>query len=73
MSRPRPSPKEDSDLSTQHELHIPEQFVSEPSECVAAEPGAARRAFVEPEISAPVDVLETTTFFQGGGESLVLP
>ncbi len=26
--------------------------------------GAARRAFVEPEVSFPVDVLESTTFFQ---------
>ncbi len=25
---------------------------------------AARRAFVEPEVSFPVDVLESTTFFQ---------
>ena len=25
--------------------------------------GAARRPFVEPEIAAPVDVLEATTFF----------
>ena len=25
---------------------------------------AARRAFVEPEVSFPVDVLEATTFFQ---------
>lgn len=49
-------------MSTQHELNIPEQFVSEQSECVTTEP-AARRAFVEPEISAPVDVLAATTFF----------
>jgi hypothetical protein len=29
----------------------------------AEEPSPARRPFVEPEISAPVDVLEATTFF----------
>ena len=30
------------------------------------DPGAAtsRRAFVEPEVSFPIDVLESTTFFQ---------
>lgn len=27
-------------------------------------PAPARSSFVEPEISAPVDVLEATTFFQ---------
>ena len=26
--------------------------------------GSARSAFIEPDISAPVDVLEATTFFQ---------
>ncbi|MGI9067108.1 MAG: hypothetical protein ACR2HX_11990 [Pyrinomonadaceae bacterium] len=28
------------------------------------EPQPTKRAFVEPEISGPVDVLETTAFFQ---------
>ena len=27
-------------------------------------PGPVRSAFIEPDISAPVDVLEATTFFQ---------
>ncbi len=30
----------------------------------AAAADAARRAFVEPEVSFPVDVLDATTFFQ---------
>lgn len=29
-----------------------------------AAPGPVRSAFIEPDISAPVDVLEATTFFQ---------
>jgi len=29
-----------------------------------AAPGPARSAFIEPDITAPVDVLEATTFFQ---------
>lgn len=31
---------------------------------LGAAPGPARSAFIEPDISAPVDVLEATTFFQ---------
>jgi len=30
----------------------------------------AKRPFVEPEVSVPVDVLETTTFFQNNVESV---
>lgn len=33
---------------------------------VTGESGESKKAFVEPAISAPVDVLEATTFFQGG-------
>jgi hypothetical protein len=33
---------------------------------------APRRAFVEPEVSFPIDVLESTTFFQST-ESGVIP
>lgn len=29
-----------------------------------------KRPFVEPEVSVPVDVLETTTFFQNNVESI---
>jgi hypothetical protein len=41
-------------------VQLPE--VEEADETATA--GAARRAFVEPEVSFPVDVLESTTFFQ---------
>ena len=52
-------------MSKQNEFVIPEQFVGQ--EADRATPQAAeaeRKAFVEPEISQPVDVLEATTFFQ---------
>ena len=56
-------------MSNQNETNFTEQEVGdkEQAEIVAA----SRKAFVEPEISAPVDVLEATTFFQidsGEGE-----
>ncbi len=52
-------------MSKQNEFVIPEQFVGQESDRVA-QPAAEseRKAFVEPEISQPVDVLEATTFFQ---------
>jgi hypothetical protein len=52
-------------LIKQNEFVSPEQFVEQrESEQVAAGPaGEAKKLFVEPEISAPVDVLEATTFF----------
>jgi hypothetical protein len=34
---------------------------------------ASRRAFVEPEVSFPVDVLEATTFFQTTESGVTLP
>lgn len=52
-------------MSKQNEFVIPEQFVGQ--EAGHAPPQAEeaeRKAFVEPEISQPVDVLEATTFFQ---------
>ncbi|HWS53366.1 MAG TPA: hypothetical protein VN282_04815 [Pyrinomonadaceae bacterium] len=36
---------------------------TEPRPAARAAEGEARRPFVEPEITAPVDVLEATTFF----------
>ncbi len=52
-------------MSKQNEFVIPEQFVGQEAERVApAAAEAERKAFVEPEISQPVDVLEATTFFQ---------
>jgi len=52
-------------LSKQHEFVIPEQFVARNDAEGAAEGPSpeAKKSFVEPEISAPVDVLEATTFF----------
>jgi hypothetical protein len=52
-------------LSKQHEFVIPEQFVAQKDSEGAAEGPAetVKKSFVEPEISAPVDVLEATTFF----------
>lgn len=35
-----------------------------PSSDTATAPSAAKKTFVEPAISQPVDVLEATTFFQ---------
>ena len=44
---------------------IPVQFpeVKEVDETAGASEVAPRRAFVEPEVSFPIDVLESTTFF----------
>ncbi|MEO5820024.1 MAG: hypothetical protein ABIT71_05925 [Vicinamibacteraceae bacterium] len=35
-----------------------------PRSDTATTDGSARKAFVEPKVSSPVDVLEATTFFQ---------
>ena len=51
-------------MSKQNEFLIPEQFVELEAEHGPKPVEAGRKAFVEPEISAPVDVLEATTFFQ---------
>ena len=48
-------------MSKQNELTIPEQFVERESDNAAE---AGKKAFVEPEITSAVDVLEATTFFQ---------
>ena len=34
---------------------------------------AAKRPFVEPEVSFPIDVLESTTFFQGTDSGAATP
>jgi hypothetical protein len=60
-------------LSDKNEVMSSEQTAGQFETATPAEASAVKKPFVEPEISAPVDVLETTTFFQGGGESLVLP
>ena len=38
--------------------------VNEADEIARAGAAASRRDFVEPEVSFPIDVLESTTFFQ---------
>lgn len=43
-------------------VQLPE--IKEAGETMQAVATASRRAFVEPEVSFPVDVLEATTFFQ---------
>ena len=47
-------------MSTQNEIISEELNVSG----VTAEGSEVKKAFVEPAISVPVDVLEATTFFQ---------
>ena len=53
-------------MNTKTEKMIPVQFpeVQETDELSKAVTAAPRRAFVEPEVSFPIDVLESTTFFQ---------
>ena len=53
-------------MNTKTENLIPVQFpeVKESDETTDAAAAAPRRAFVEPEVSFPIDVLESTTFFQ---------
>jgi hypothetical protein len=43
-------------------VHIPE--VAAADQTAGAGVATVRKAFVEPEVSFPVDVLEATTFFQ---------
>lgn len=52
-------------MKTENLNHVQLHEVGETDE-TAAQAGAppSRRAFVEPEVSFPVDVLESTTFFQ---------
>jgi hypothetical protein len=45
-------------------LKSEEPLVIETETQVAEQKTAAKRPFVEPEITVPVDVLEATTFFQ---------
>lgn len=51
-------------MSNQNEFVIPEQFVEQEAEHDSRATEVGKKAFVEPEISSPVDVLEATTFFQ---------
>jgi hypothetical protein len=54
--------QEAANLSKQNDINQENAGVT--SENVAAELIEPRKAFVEPAISVPVDVLEATTFFQ---------
>ena len=60
-------------MSEKNEAMSSEQTAGRFEAVMPQELTADRKPFVEPEISAPVDVLETTTFFQGNTESLVIP
>ncbi|HEX8150278.1 MAG TPA: hypothetical protein VF591_24050 [Pyrinomonadaceae bacterium] len=53
-------------MTAKTESPIPVQLpeVNETDEKARAGAARALRAFVEPEVSFPVDVLESTTFFQ---------
>lgn len=46
----------------QNSLRLPE--VGEMDEIAQTGAAPSRKAFVEPEVSFPIDVLESTTFFQ---------
>ena len=59
-------------MSTKTENLIPVQF-SQVNEVENAQPAEAKKAFVEPEVSFPVDVLEATTFFQLTDSGVTLP
>ncbi len=50
-------------MITKTENLIPVQL-SQVNEVENAQPAEARKPFVEPEVSFPIDVLEATTFFQ---------
>ncbi|PYS79050.1 MAG: hypothetical protein DMF67_00705 [Acidobacteria bacterium] len=55
------------------EILSPQQLSEvEGQEAVPATP-AARKPFVEPEVSFPIDVLEATTFFQGTDSGVLAP
>lgn len=49
---------------TENLNHVQFSQVSENEEVSPAGQTASRKAFVEPEVSFPIDVLEATTFFQ---------
>ena len=53
-------------MKTKTENLIPVQFsrVDEAENVQPPEAPAGKKAFVEPEVSFPIDVLEATTFFQ---------
>ena len=52
-------------------VQLPE--VKEADETIHAGTATFRKAFVEPEVSFPIDVLESTTFFQFTESGVTLP
>jgi hypothetical protein len=62
-------------LSENNEALSSEQFAVQGEQAGAAsqESLTGKKPFVEPQVSVPVNVLETTTFFQNQTESVVLP
>ena len=62
-------------MNTKTEIPNPAQL-PEADEAGGATPAiaaASKRAFVEPEVSFPVDVLEATTFFQAADSGATNP
>ena len=51
-------------MSKQNEVSNEELAGLQTGNAVTGESGKAKKEFVEPAISVPVDVLEATTFFQ---------
>lgn len=51
-------------LNTQNDSALAEQQTSHTRVSDEQQPASDKRRFVEPEVSAPVNVLEATTFFQ---------
>ena len=58
-------------MSDKNEAMSSEQVAVQGEAAATLSPEAlTKRPFVEPEVSVPVDVLETTTFFQNNVESV---
>ena len=51
-------------MKTENLIPVQSSQVDEDDAARPDEAAAARKAFVEPEVSFPIDVLEATTFFQ---------
>jgi hypothetical protein len=60
-------------LITKTENLIPVQLSKVNEGAQPTEAAAPKKAFVEPEVSFPIDVLEATTFFQLTDSGVVTP
>ena len=58
-------------MSKQNEIITEELAGAQSGNAVAGESGEGKKAFVEPAISVPVDVLEATTFFQSATSGVI--